>query len=433
MRSHRALLAGILIAGTLSSLAWSQAAPAAGPTWKDQGESDIGIAAGGEADPVKKLELLKKWEQQYPDTALKAQRTFMTTQTLTALMTAGFGKPEGPALDTAKKAAQQLIDGLNTYFDESLRSLPQLAQVSAAQWAQIRTTTEMQAHALFAYIAALKKDDATAESEYKKVLVIDPTQAATSYQLGATIIHEMSVSKVYVRYSEALYELARSLSVTGPNALPPQGKAAAEKALKANYPNYHGSSDGLDDLMKQAANSALPPDGFHIMSVVDIDEAKQKDHAAWALQHPELDFWETIKAALLAQGDAYFANLKDVGFPPPASDSYKGSSMFKAKVISQPTPKQLLVNVDNAPAGDAILKFDDNMKGTVPPDTEIQFKGVVDSYTKDPAYVMTFVIQEPTTDIVGLPAGISFVPDAAAKPKTGAKGPVKASPKATKK
>jgi len=423
MKRMIALSAVGLLAVSLTSLAWGQAAPAA-PTWKDQGESDIGLAAEKEPDAAKKLELLKKWEQQYPDTAFQAQRTFMTTQALTALIIGAFGKPAGPALDAGGKAAHQLIDGLPTYFTDSLRSLPQLEKTSATDWANIRTTSEMRAHALLAYIAALNKDDATSEAENRKVLALDPTQAATSYQLGVAIIHETAVSNNFVRFSEALYDLARSLWVTGPNALPPAGRAAAEKALKANYPNYHGSTEGLDDLMKQVANSALPPPGFHILSIVEIANAKAADHAAWALQHPELDFWETIRAALLAQGDAFFASLQEVGFPPPSGDAYKGGAMFKGTVVSTPTSKQILVNVDDA-AGDALLKFDDNIRGDIPAGTAIQFKGVVDSYTKTPGYVLTLEIQEPKTDITGLPDDVKFVPDAAVKPKPGAKGATK--------
>ena len=244
----------------------------------------------------------------------------------------------------------------------------------------------------------------------------------------------MSVSKDLSRYSEALYDLARSLEVTGATALPAATKTAADSTLKRQYGNYHGNTDGLDDLVKQTASSALPPSGFHIPSVVDIQAAKEKDHAAWAAAHPDLDFWENIKTALTTQGDTYFANLKDVGFPPPQSDTYKGPAMFKGKVVSQPNPKQILVNVDGAPTGDALLKLDDNVKGEIPAGTEISFKGVVDSYTKDP-YALTLNVQEPKTDLVGLPDDIKFVADGAtpAKPKAGAKAGAKTAPKAAPK
>ena len=408
------LVAGILIAGSLTALVWGQAAPA----WKDQGESDIGIAAGAEKDPAKQLELLKKWEQQYPESALKGQRTLMTANALMSIMGAAYGKTDPAVLSAGEKAGKQLEDHFGEYFDDSVKP----STATAEQWAGARKLSETQVHLVLAYIAQAQKNDAGAEAELKKVLAVDPNQASASYQLGSTIIHEMFVSKDVSRYSEALYDLARSLAVTGPTALTDTAQAktrgSADAALKKNYGNYHGSTDGVDDLIKQASASALPPAGFHIQSVVEIQEAKDKDHAAWAAAHPDLDFWETIKAALVAQGDTYFANLKDVGFPPPASDSYKGPAMFTAKVISQPNPKQILVNVDNVPTGDALLKFDDNIKGDIPAGTEIKFKGVVDSYAKEP-YVLTMNIQEPKTDITGLPDDIKFVPDAAAKKPAG--------------
>ena len=374
--------------------------PAAEPTWQNQGESDIGLAANRETDQVKRLELLKRWEQQYPTSALSNNRTLMTTQTLTALITAAFGKPDGAELQAGTKAAQQLIRGLGDYFNDSLRSLPQLAQTSPAGWTKMRTTSEMQAHALLAYAAMLKKDDATAEAEYRRILTIDPTQAATSYQLGALLIHEMAVSQNLTRFPEALYELARSLAVTGPNALPPAGNAAAMKALKANYTNYHGDTSGMDNLITQAAGSAFPPDNFQLLSAPQIASQKQEEHAAWAAEHPDLNIWETIKDTLDQQGDAYFsASLKGAGLP-----------MFKGIVVSVLSPKQILVNIDNA-AGDAILTFDNNIKGEIPQGTELHFKGVVDAWTNTPSYILTLEILDPKTDITGLPEGVTFVPD----------------------
>jgi len=421
------LVAGVVIAGSLTALVWAQAAP----QWKDQGESDIGLAASAEKDPVKQLDLLKKWEQQYPESSLKAQRTLMTAQALLGILGGAYGKTDPAVLTAGQKAGQQLEDHFSEYFDDSVKP----AQATADQWAAARKTSEMQVHLVLAYIAQAQKNDTAAEAELKKVLAVDPTQATASYQLGSTIIHEMAVSKDLSRYSEALYDLARSLAVTGPTALADTATAktrtSADAALKKNYGNYHGSSDGLDDLMKQASASPLPPAGFHIPSIVDIQEAKDKDHAAWAAAHPDLDFWENIKTALTSQGDAYFANLKDVAFPPPAGDAYKGPAMFKGTVVSVPNPKEIIVSVDNVPTGDAILKFDDNIKGDIPAGTALQFKGVVDSYTKDPAYVLTLNIQEPKTDLIGLPDDVKFVPDGAAKPKAPA-AVKKAGPPATK-
>src|SRR6185437_5447427 len=293
----------ILLAIPLAAQPAPQTSDAA-PHWTDQGESDLGLAAGSEKDAAKRLDLIRKWEQQYPASPLKAQRTFMTTQTLTSLITSAFGQPEGPALDAGRKAAHQLIDGLNDYFNPSLLTVPLLSSTSAEQWSKLRTTYEMQAHALLAYSAALNKDDTTAESEYKKVLAIDPTQATTSYQLGVTIIHVIIANKSFVRFSEALWDLARSLVAPGTNPLPPDGKSAAEKALQTYYTQYHGSADGLDDLKKQAATSVFPPDGFHILSIIEIADAKAQEQKAFADAHPDLAFWEAIRTTLQTEGDA---------------------------------------------------------------------------------------------------------------------------------
>src|SRR3954465_12973747 len=70
---------------------------------------------------------------------------------------------------------------------------------------------------------------------------------------------------------------------------------------------------------------------------------------------------------------------------PPQDGAFK---MFPAKVVAQPSPKELLVNVDNL-AGDATLQFETPLKGTIDPGTAIKFKGVFESVIKDP-YMLTF-------------------------------------------
>jgi hypothetical protein len=427
------LVAGIVIAGSLPALVWGQAAPAgqkapagqASPAqWKDQGESDIGIAAGNEKDPVKQLELLKKWEQQYPDSNLKNQRLLLVAKAQLNILQAAYSKTDPAVLAAGQKAGQELETNFKEYFDDAVKP----PNITTAQWAAARKATETQVHLIMAYIAGAQKNDQAAEEELKKLLAIDPNQALASYQLGLTVLHEMSTSKDLSRYSEALYHLARSLSVSGATALQPQVKSQADASLKKQYTNYHGSTDGLDALIKQTASAALPPADFHIKSIVDIENDKARDHAAWAAEHPDLDFWENIKNALVMQGDAYFVNLKDVGFPPAQSDAYKGPPMFKGKVVSQPESKQILVDVDNVPAGDCLLTFDDNIKGEIPVGTELQFKGLVEGYTTTPSYVLTIYIQEPKTELVGLPDDIKFVADKAGTKKA-ARPKAKAAPK----
>jgi hypothetical protein len=58
------------------------------------------------------------------------------------------------------------------------------------------------------------------------------------------------------------------------------------------------------------------------------------------------------------------------------------------------------VNVDNL-AGDATLKFETPLKGTIEAGTAFKFKGVVDSYVPEP-YMLVFTADK--EDVEGLPA-----------------------------
>ncbi len=74
---------------------------------------------------------------------------------------------------------------------------------------------------------------------------------------------------------------------------------------------------------------------------------------------------------------------------------------FHATVVSQISPNCILVNIDDAPAGDAILRLDAVNFAAIRPGAELDFRGFPDSWTREP-YTMTFVIRNPLTDIVGL-------------------------------
>ena len=388
--------------------------------WANPAESDIGIAASNENDPAKQLDLLRKWEQQYPTSALKGKRELMIAQAQLKILQGAYTKADPALLAAGQKAGQDLETRFREYFDNANKP----ADVTPEQWATIVRSTESQVHLIMAYIAGAQKNDTGAEDELKKVLEADPNQAIASYQLALTILHEMSVSKDVSRYPEALYDLARSLQVSGPTALTPEVKNAADASLKRQYAHYHGSAEGLDQLIRQSASTALPPADFQLLSIDQIEAAKQRDHDAWAKDHPDLAFWETIRTALQMQGDTFFSTLRGVAFPPEGSEAYKGPAMFSGTVVSMPSPKQILVNVDNA-AGDAILQFDDAIRGEIPAGAAVQFKGVVDAYTRDP-YTLTLAIQEPKTGIVGLPDSVKFgpAPKTPARPaaRPGAKG-----------
>jgi hypothetical protein len=401
---------GFVAVGALSAIAWGQAAA---PQWKDQGEFDLAQSINKEADPQKKIDLLNQWEQKYPDSALKGQRGLMKMQIESQIAPKAM-TPNAPAADLAagQKAAQDLVENLDVYFADSNKP----AQASADQWTQAKQQVGFTAHMVLATVAMGKKtpaDDAAAENELKKALEIQPNAAQTSYSLGTLILRERKVE----RMPEALYDIARAAGDTGPLALPPQGKTAVETFLKKAYEGYHGDDSGLDDLKKTAmSGTPLPPAGFHIDSVTEIQAKQEGDAAKFASEHPDIALWRTIRDALKADGgDKYFEdNLKGAEIPP-AAGAFK---MFNAKVIAQNSPKELVVNVDNL-AGDATLQFDAPLNGTVDPGTTFKFKGTPDAFVKDP-YMLTFTGMA-KEDVEGLPDTLFKAAPPKRRPATPAK------------
>ncbi len=402
----------LLAAGALAQ------APKKAPAVKDQGEYDLTQAMTKEKDPVKKLALLHQWEQKYPDSDFKGVRSITIAQTeseiaVKAVTADASGKTPldqchddklaaaakaaaCATVDTSEKASQDLADNLGKYL--STENKP--ANVTDDQWKGAQQQIAMQSHTVLGTIDMAKKTpegDAAAEKEFKTLTAMNPNDGNSTYNLGSLILRERNVA----RMPEGLYYIARAVQLTGPLALPAPNKAAADNYLKKAYDGYHGDDTGLDDVKKAAlANPIMPPD-FKIESITDIQKKQEGDAAAFKAAHPDIAFWREIRMALTApDGQTYFDMIKGSAVPP-AGDF----TMFNAKVISQPSPKELLVNVDSL-GGDATLKFEEPLKGTVDAGTAFKFKGVIDSFEKDP-FMLTFTADK--EDVDGLPASL-FAP-----------------------
>jgi tetratricopeptide (TPR) repeat protein len=387
----------MVAATTVNICAWAAPSPSPSPApqaaqespYKDQGEYDLATAAGKETDPQKKLDKLKQWEQKYPDSKLKGQRILIEAQAYLQIAMSAYGKTTPPELlDAGQKAAQTIVNNLDNYFSASVKP----AGVDDAKWGEIRHTFELQAHSVLGWVAMAKKQAPQAETEFKKVLALDPNAAQVSYWLGSVIVSQKDVS----RYSEALYHIARSLVVTGPEALPPAAATPYGAYLEKAYAGYHGDKTGLDELKKTVAGAALPPAGFHIDSVSEIEAKKFSDIEAFNKAHPDVALWRRIRDTLKSdQGDTYFGSVKGSEVPP------EDIGTFKAKIVTV-NEKELIVNVDNA-GGDATLKFEHALnQKVINVGDALEFKGVVESFVKDP-YMLTLTIDEPKESVKGLP------------------------------
>lgn len=308
-RLSKLIFIGLLAVSVFPTGARAQAPAPKAPAVKDQGEYDIAQAANKETDPLKKLDLLHQWEQKYPDSDFKGTRSVTIAQAESQIAAKAQQPGATPAdLDAAQKAAQDLVDNLDKYLSPENKP----AGATDAQWSQAKQQITLQAHSVLAAVAVAKKDDAKGEAEYRKLLALDPNSASTAYSLGTLIYRQKKLERI----PEALFWIARSVEMTGPEALTAQGKAAADKFLKQAYAGYHGDESGLDDVKKVALSAtAMPPD-FKIENQLDIQKKQEGDAAAFAAAHPDLALWRTIRDALTADGgDAYFAQVKDSGIP----------------------------------------------------------------------------------------------------------------------
>ncbi|MGD1072871.1 MAG: hypothetical protein ABSB15_22340 [Bryobacteraceae bacterium] len=129
------------------------------------------------------------------------------------------------------------------------------------------------------------------------------------------------------------------------------------------------------------------------MALIGLVTMSALQTGGWAQARGDspIDLWRLIRTTLTAEkGDKYFERIKGSLIPPVFSSDGTPFGRIERKVVSQPSPKTLVVNVDD-PAGDATLTFR-NAKN-VDPGTVVYFTGVVESCVKEPYMLVLAAIK----------------------------------------
>ncbi len=380
------------------------AAPAAAQgqaTWKDQAESDMYQAMSKETDPPKRIQLFQQWKEKYPTSAMGQYFLplyVQAIQTIAAPLGTLYASPTPTAdqIAAAQKAAEFVTANSETLFAAD-RKPP---QVSDADWAKAKKDTAQLAINAPGYIAMTKKEYPASEAAFTKSLQDDSAQA----QSGNLAYWLAQMNFAEKKYVPSMYYYARSASYDGPGALNPQGRQQVQQSLEKTYIAFHGSRDGLDEMLATAKNSPIVPPDFKILSKREIAEKKVGEENAkaekLAKENPSMALWVSIKEALTgAQAQSYF------------DTSMKGSAIpmeFKGKLIEakpETNPKELVISVADGTTPDATLKFETALRGKMEPGTDIGFKnGVATSYSGTPFMVTFDVEKENLTGWKGAPA-----------------------------
>jgi hypothetical protein len=405
---------------------------------KDQGEYDIFTAANKETDPAKQLQILQQWKEKYPDSDFKQERSdaiamaydkmnkgtdelkaiqdslALSNKDLTSLQllykivhgVLGNANPSPDVMALGEQASTLLLSNLDNFFDPGNKP----KQQSDAEWAKAKSDIGLLCHTVKGYIKWKQKDYPAAETEFKQVLAANGENAQVSYWFGQVLYSQK-------KFSEGLFEFARSAAYTGNGALDPKARPAIADYLKKAYEGYHGKDDaGLEQLKTQASAAALPPEGFHIDSVIDIQNKEEGDKAKFATDHPDIAFFRTLKDALKGDnGQNYFdSGVKDALIPP-QDGAFK---QFKGHVVELKNPKELVLAVDDA-AGDVTLLLDPPLKATtkIDPGAEISFAGAPEAFTKDP-FNIKFKVER--ANVTGLPKEAGAAPVRRPAPKKAA-------------
>jgi tetratricopeptide (TPR) repeat protein len=376
--------------------------------WKDRAEYDLYVAITKDANPKTRLEKLEQWEKQYPKTEWIAERRTLLMTTHFALGQAkeavavakeiladdpnnfsalfiivtdtqalAGNNPTPDVLDQGEKAANALMAHIDTP--------PQ--NFTADQWKAQRPQVEELAQTTLGWIAMQRKNWPQAEEHFQKSLAINPNSGQVDYYMGTAIASEKDIKKM----PAALFYFARAATYDGKGALNPAGRQQVMDYVKKAYAGFHGGNTDFDKLLASAKAAPMPPADFSIKSATEIAEDAMKNEADWEQTHPNEALWKKLKTALTGpDGQNYFdTGMKDALLP-----------TLKGKVVSmEPAtkPKTLVLALEDGKAdgtvGDATLKFEKALPGSVDPGTELTFEGVPDSFVASP-FMVTFKVDE---------------------------------------
>ncbi len=436
-----AALGALLIAGTLQP-ANAQGAAAPAKTYKP-GEYELydsALKALGAQNFAKAIADAEAWKSKVADSDYKNEREVLLIQ-------AYFGAKQ---YDKVLSAAEPILGELDKMFPDpatgpgqvipvlrvcaaAIRQLPQATPqqlavgekasqmlksynrkpqgMDDASWTKNQQAFAGEADAALMFIAVMpganalaKNDCETAQNLLSRAVGAYPNNSYIAYQLG--LAYRCTIKATPAKADElqpkAIYQFIRAL-VIDPSIGGTQDAKKMTDILTNIYVNYHGGSDGLEELKAAAKGAPMPPANFTIENGQKVAERKQKEFEA---KYPQLAIWLGIKGQLSSpEGPTYFESaLKNAAVPKLKGMVVEGKPACRSKelLVSVPEPEQ-----QNAQTV-ITLKLDAPLTGK-PTAGEIQWEGVPSAFTADP-FMLTMDTEKAKIE------GLQVTPCSAAAP-----------------
>ena len=369
----------------------------------------------------KALTDLEHWSEKYPDSDFKDDRQVLyvqayagATQAAKVLDAAG-GVLANDRFASANPATvirvlYDVVSAIQRVPDPSPQQIATAAKAAglldsydtppegatAPAWAATRADLRSAAQAALLYIAilpasrAMKANDCSgAEAAAMKAIEQFPesVQAAWLLALANICLAKSDPAKS----SLALYELARASSLDPVKGMA-DGKwqqATVLPYMEKSYTQFHGADPrGLKELKELAQQSPLPPAGFVIKSVAEIEGEQE---AKLEIEHPELALWMKIRQALSGiDGEHYFeSELKGVSIP-----ELQGV-LVEARPACRPTELRVAIRLPSDarnPRENVALKLEKPLIGKPEIGSELHWTGVAAAFSKEP-FLLTMDVE----------------------------------------
>ncbi len=369
---------------------------AKGPQWKSNDEYQAFQKMATEQDPRKRINLADDFLQKYSNSDFKDQAYVAKMQAYQQLNDA----PK--AVEAATKAADANADNLAAlnYLSfafpfvfkgddpdrdaklskaegyakhglEVVQKLQKPANLPEDQFNQQVKVLRANFNDAIGFAALQRKDYAPAITSFKAAEEDNPVDLYIAYRLGLAYLLSPPPD-----YDNALWQIARAVSL-GKAAKSPD-EPGIEKYLKSAYSNYHGTDEGLDGIIAQAAASPTPSAGF---KVAPLEKPKPTGNKM-------LDAFNDMVFPLKLGGDR----------AQKAWDTVKGQDVGLAGFVnsvekgSDPGLYLVRISMDQAKASSG---YDIELKDSTQPNATdlkqgdpVRFAGKIASYTATPTFVL---------------------------------------------